>query len=87
MKTLITFGLGALAMYLLDPEQGRRRRALMRDQWTHAKRVVRERAAGTVRDLSNRAYGAGMEARRAVSSGVERDPSREAPAGSQHLGR
>jgi hypothetical protein len=34
MKTLITFGLGALAMYLLDREQGPRRRALLREQWT-----------------------------------------------------
>lgn len=38
MRNLISFGLGALAMYLLDPEQGRRRRALMRDQLVHAKR-------------------------------------------------
>ena len=46
MRTLVAFGLGALTMYLLDPVQGRRRRALMRDQYTHAKRVVRERAGG-----------------------------------------
>jgi hypothetical protein len=40
MRTLVTFGLGALAMYLLDPEHGRRRRARVRDQLTQAKRVV-----------------------------------------------
>jgi len=27
MRTLIAFGMGAAAMYLLDPERGRRRRA------------------------------------------------------------
>jgi hypothetical protein len=32
MRTLVTLGLGALAMYLLDPEKGQRRRALIRDQ-------------------------------------------------------
>jgi hypothetical protein len=52
MRTLIIFGLGALTMYLLDPDQGRRRRALLRDRFTHAKRVVSERASGTARDLS-----------------------------------
>jgi hypothetical protein len=87
MRTLLTFGLGALAMYLLDPEHGRRRRALMRDQWTHAKRVVRERTAGTARDLSNRAYGVAMEAQRAVSTELERDRPKETPPGAQHLGR
>ena len=44
MRTFVVFGLGALTMYLLDPVQGRRRRALMRDQYTHAKRIVRKRA-------------------------------------------
>ena len=43
MKALIAFGIGAAAMYLLDPEQGRRRRALLRDQLSHAKRAIGER--------------------------------------------
>jgi hypothetical protein len=43
MRTLVTFGLGALTMYLLDPEHGRRRRARMRDQLIHARRVVNTR--------------------------------------------
>jgi hypothetical protein len=51
MRTLVVFGLGALTMYLLDPVQGRRRRALMRDQYTHAKRIVRKRTASTALEL------------------------------------
>ena len=50
MRTLITFGLGALTMYLLDPQHGRRRRALLGDQVTHAKRLIRERAQGGMID-------------------------------------
>jgi hypothetical protein len=87
MRTLLTFGLGALTMYLLDPEQGRRRRALLRDQLTHARRVIRERSAGTARDLSNRAYGVAIEARRAVNTELERDKPTDTPEGSRHLGR
>jgi hypothetical protein len=87
MRTLITFGLGALTMYLLDPEQGRRRRALLQDQITHAKKRVRERTEGKARDLSNRAYGVAAEARRAVRTELEPDPPSDTPAGAQHLGR
>jgi len=43
MRTLVTLGLGALAMYLLDPEHGRRRRARVRDQLTQAKQAVNSR--------------------------------------------
>jgi hypothetical protein len=77
MRTLVTFGLGALAMYLLDPQQGRRRRALLQDRLTHARTVLRK--------LSNRAHGVAAEARHAIKS----EPGRasEPPEGAQHLGR
>lgn len=74
MRTLIAFGVGVAAMYLLDPERGRRRRALLRDQVAHARRVLSERAGSKARDLSNRAHGLAAEARRI-------------PEGVQHLGR
>ena len=70
-KMLIPFGLGALTMYLLDPEQGRGRRALLREQWVRGKRLVRERAS----------------ARRAVSTQLEPDQARETPPSAYHLGR
>jgi hypothetical protein len=38
-------------MYLLDPEQGRRRRALARDKLVRARRVIRERAEGKTRPI------------------------------------
>jgi hypothetical protein len=83
MRTLIAFGLGALTMYLLDPEQGRRRRALLRDRVARTRRVVRERA----KDLSNRAYGVAAEARRAVGTPLEPGKPTETPESAQHLGR
>ena len=76
MRSLVTFGLGALTMYLLDPEHGRRRRAL-----------IRKRATGAARDLSNRAYGAAMEARRAIRTEPEPERPLETPQSAQHLGR
>lgn len=90
MRTLFWLGLGAAAMYLFDPEQGRRRRALLGDQMTKARRVIRERASGTARDLGNRAYGLGAEARRATGHPLEHeseDPPSQTPGGARHLGR
>ena len=48
MRTLFWLGLGAAAMYLFDPEQGRRRRALAREQLTKARQAIRERAEGAL---------------------------------------
>ena len=61
MRTLVTFGLGALAMYLLDPQQGRGRRSLFRDRLSRARRLVR-RVRGRDPDLSYRQYVASTEA-------------------------
>ena len=38
LRLLGGIGLGAGLMYFLDPQQGRRRRALVRDQFTHLSR-------------------------------------------------
>lgn len=43
--------LGALAMFVFDPEQGRRRRALARDRMLRAKNDVGEFVSGTAKDL------------------------------------
>lgn len=51
------FGLGAALMYILDPDRGKRRRALIRDKMAAAGNKVTDKAEKMRRDLSNRAYG------------------------------
>lgn len=57
------FGLGALTMYLMDPDRGRRRRALARGRLLRATHEVREEVTGRMHDLRNRARGLVAEAR------------------------
>jgi BON domain len=54
---------GAGVMYLLDPEGGRRRRALIRDGLVHAAHRTGDAVDTTSRDVSNRARGAVAELR------------------------
>lgn len=56
-------GLGAGLMFLLDPNYGRRRRAYLRDQATHAGRVIVRSAGKTARDFRNRAVGVASKSR------------------------
>ncbi len=57
------FGLGAAAMYFLDPERGRRRRALARDQLVHLLNKLGDAAGATSRDVMHRAIGTGATLR------------------------
>lgn len=50
-------GLGATAMYFFDPQQGRRRRALLRDQCVHLMNTTQHTIDVTKRDLQNRMQG------------------------------
>ena len=54
---------GAALTFILDPASGRRRRALVRDQFVHAGHKTRRIAEGTAKDLSNRARGVVAETR------------------------
>jgi uncharacterized membrane protein len=54
---LSALGVGAALMYLLDPERGNRRRKLIMDQLTHARRTSSNTLGTTARDLRNRAQG------------------------------
>ncbi len=62
--------LGAGLMYFLDPDRGRRRRALMRDKGIRWSRKTREFAGSTSRDMQNRAKGMGA----AVKAWVQPTP-------------
>lgn len=63
MRGLTYLGLGAGLMYLFDPNTGRRRRALLRDQGFHLMHEMRDAAGVVSRDLKNRACGLTAEAR------------------------
>ena len=62
--------LGALAMFIFDPQEGRRRRALARDKMVHYGHEVSDLASDTTKDLRNRAFGVAAEARGAVREAV-----------------
>ena len=57
LSVLSGAGLGAGMMYLLDFDQGRRRRALVRDQAARSARKTRDAVTATARDAQNRARG------------------------------
>jgi len=56
-------GLGAGLMYVLDPERGRRRRALARDKVIAAVNKAEDALSATAKDVSNRARGVAAAAR------------------------
>ena len=64
-------GLGAALMYILDPDRGRRRRALARDQFVSAGRRLPDAVGATARDLSNRTRGIAAEVGSMLSSEEE----------------
>jgi len=72
---------GAGMMYLLDPDRGRRRRALIRDQVVHGAHELEGlggAAGGRARDLRNRAVGMVHETRARLRPEVVDDPVLEA---------
>jgi hypothetical protein len=63
-------GAGVALMYLLDPDRGRARRAVLRDKVGKWLRSGRETAEGKAKDLRNRTVGVMAEARKTVTSGI-----------------
>jgi uncharacterized membrane protein len=61
-------GLGAAVMYMVDPDRGKRRRALVRDKLVRATHKAPEAISATARDISNRVRGLTAEAASAFSS-------------------
>ena len=56
-RILSSAAMGALAMYFLDPQGGRRRRARTRDKMDHAARRLRDAYDVTLRDTQHRVAG------------------------------
>jgi len=54
---LIGVGVGAAILYMADPQTGRRRRALAKDQFVRASRKARKVLDGSGRELANRTSG------------------------------
>jgi hypothetical protein len=75
---LVGAGAGAGLMYLLDPDQGNRRRALVRDQLVRARHLTEDAMDATSRDMRNRARGVVAELRsRLVPTDVSDDVLQE----------
>src|SRR2546426_1648872 len=62
-RVMLGAALGAGIMYLLDPDGGRRRRALLRDQLVSAGHKTTDAVGATSRDVTNRARGVVAELR------------------------
>ncbi|MGH7768321.1 MAG: SRPBCC family protein [Candidatus Binatia bacterium] len=73
LRLLSGLGLGAAFMYVFDPQQGRRRRALARDKALRARHKLADAVGTTSRDLKNRAQGLAAEARSLLSREQPRD--------------
>ena len=61
-------GVGVGLMYMLDPDRGRRRRALVRDKMASVAGSVPDAVASTARDLRNRARGVAAGAKSLFTS-------------------
>lgn len=66
LPAIAALAAGAAAMYLLDPDHGRRRRALLRDRTVHLARRTGDALEATARDVRNRTQGLVAEARRVM---------------------
>jgi hypothetical protein len=80
-------GAGAALMYLYDPKEGDRRRALIRDKALSLNRQAQEAIQGRAEDLGNRARGMLHEAKSAFSSGTDQDESGQNLGGTEFTGR
>ena len=83
MKAIIAilagFGIGALVMYLFDPQAGNRRRAFLRDKAVKFNRQAQEAIEGKAKDLSNRAKGLAHDVRSTIKP--ETEPIADQPIG------
>lgn len=74
LRLLSAVAAGAVAVYLFDPDGGRRRRALVRDKLVHAAHRTGDAVETTSRDVTNRARGVVAELRGVLTRGDVTDP-------------
>lgn len=70
--------LGAVVMYAFDPQGGRRRRALVRDQFTHLAHVTGDTVEAKARHWSNKAAGTVAEVQGVFRSASDEQPGEAA---------
>ena len=69
---------GAAAMYIFDPEEGARRRALMKDKAVGLSNDAKQALGAKSRDLRNRAQGLLHEAKSALPANKNTDSAFDA---------
>src|SRR5512141_3002943 len=62
LRLMSAAGAGAALMYLFDPDRGKRRRALARNEMTHAAKVAGDMTGKIRRDVRNHVLGVLAEA-------------------------
>jgi uncharacterized membrane protein/CBS domain-containing protein len=67
VSLLGALGVGAGLMYLLDPDRGKRRRAILRDQTKHFTNTANRRMGKVASDLKNRTRGVVAETKSIIS--------------------
>lgn len=85
-KLLTGLAVGAVGMYFFDPRQGKRRRALVRDQWVSLKTQTPKKVEKKLRHLGNQAKGMMHEVRGSffsTDSHAEQDQPQDQPIESQ----
>jgi hypothetical protein len=66
--------LGAVSIYYLDPDRGRRRRALVHDQWIHLNKVKNRMVDQKTQHFQNKIHGywSRLNLRRSIFSGTRK---------------
>ena len=80
LTILAGIGIGAGLMYLLDPDRGNRRRALIRDKMVKLNRQTQETVTGYAKDMQNRAKGMLHEAKSAFEPSEDTQQQQQQPS-------
>ena len=87
MRGLFWAAIGAGMMYFLDPQQGNRRQALLRDKINKYMNRAGDMMEGRAEDLSNRAYGTMREMKSAAGMNTRADRRETTQSATQPMQR